>query len=164
MTVADRIGVMNRGQLEQVAPPAEVYEQPASRWVADFVGDINLFEGKVAASTATGTVVETEIGDRLRVTQPVEVEPGATVWLALRPEKIALAAEPSAVQGENSLPGRISDIGYLGDMSVYKVKLDSGRIVKATATNRRRLIERPFSFDQQVWLSWPADAGVVLTR
>src|SRR5262249_9193695 len=101
MTVADRIGVMNPGQLEQVAPPAEVYEQPASRWVADFIGDINLFEGKVAASTETGTVVETEIGDRLRVTQPVEVEPGTTVWLALRPEKIALATAPSAVQGEN---------------------------------------------------------------
>jgi putrescine transport system ATP-binding protein len=155
---------MNRGRLEQVAPPAEVYEQPASRWVADFIGDINLFEGKVAASTPTDTVVETEIGDRLRVAQPVEVEPGTTVWLALRPEKIALAAVPSAVEGENSLPGRISDIGYLGDMSVYKVRLDNGHIVKVTAANRRRLIERPFGFDQQIWLSWPAEAGVVLTR
>ena len=164
MTVADRIGVMNRGRLEQVAPPAEVYEQPASRWIADFIGDINVFEGKVESSTPTDTVVETEIGDRLRVAQPVEVEPGTTVWVALRPEKIALATVPSGVSGENSLPGRISDVGYLGDMSVYKVRLDNGHIVKVTAANRMRLIERPFRFDQQIWLSWSAEAGVVLTR
>jgi putrescine transport system ATP-binding protein len=164
MTVADRIAVMNRGRLEQVAPPSEVYEQPASRWVADFIGDVNLFEGRVAATTPNDTVIEAAGGGRMRVAQPIDAAPGTTVWVALRPEKIGLVRQPPADAGENCLAGRVHDIAYLGDTSVYKVRLDDGRDVKATAANRLRLIKRPIAFDERVWLTWPAEAAVVLTR
>jgi putrescine transport system ATP-binding protein len=164
MTVADRIGVMNRGRLEQVAPPSEVYEQPATRWVADFIGDVNLFEGRVAAVAPNDAVIETAGHGRMRVAQTLDAAPGATVWVALRPEKIQLAAQPPVAQSENCLSGRVHDIAYLGDASVYKVRLDDGRDIKATAANRQRLIKRPIAFEERVWLTWPAEAAVVLTR
>ena len=129
MTVADRIGVMNAGKLVQVGPPAEVYEQPASRWVADFIGDVNLIEGRVVSSGAgprrdRGRGRRTHAGRRMR--GPAAT--GATVWVALRPEKLQIATQRPPASDENSFAGRVEDIGYLGDVSLYKVKLDNGLI------------------------------------
>ena len=121
MTMSDRIGVMNQGRLVQVAPPAEIYEQPNSRWVADFVGDVNLIEGALAESGPAGSVVESGAG-RLRVAQPIDAPAGTMVWVALRPEKIELVTEAPAAAGGNGVAGTVLDIGYLGDISIYKVK------------------------------------------
>jgi putrescine transport system ATP-binding protein len=161
MSLADRIGVMNHGKLVQVATPPEIYEQPNSRWVAQFVGDVNLIEGKVAASSAEGILIDSVVG-RVRVKQASEAKAGDTVWVALRPEKLRISTEPPA-SGENRFAGEVWDIGYLGDISLYQVKTDAGPVMKASATNMTRLIERPITWDDRVWLSFSPDAAVVLT-
>ena len=164
MTVADRIGVMDRGRLVQVATPPEIYEQPNSRWVADFIGEVNLIEGRVAETGASVTTVTSEHVGKLEAAPANEARPGATVWVALRPEKVRISHAQPTDAGANCVDGVVWDIGYLGDVSVYKVRLDTGFVVKAAAPNLARLIERPFSFGERVWLSWAGDAGVVLTR
>ncbi|MGA2124812.1 MAG: ABC transporter ATP-binding protein [Xanthobacteraceae bacterium] len=163
MTVADRIAVMSRGRLVQVGVPSEVYEQPNSRYVAEFVGDVNLLEGRLASSGPGGSVIESRAG-RLASTQQVDAVPGATVWMALRPEKLRLAAGPPGVVGENCARGTVLDIGYLGSLSVYQVALDNGTVMRAAVANATRLIEQPIGRDDCVWLSWTSQAGVVLTR
>ena len=164
MTVADRIGVMNAGQLAQVATPSDIYEQPNSRWVADFIGDVNLFEGRVVSSGLGHTVIESGAGGRLLVTHPMEARIGTTVSVAVRPEKVQIDAEPSRVSDENSFAGRVVEVGYLGGVSIYKVRLDNGVDMKATAANRTRLTERPIRAGDRVWLSFPPEACVVLPR
>lgn len=162
--MADRIGVMNRGQLVQVGAPSEVYEQPNSRWIAGFIGNVNLIEGRVAATGPQGTEIKSETAGRFQAAQPVDVPLGTSVWLAVRPEKVSIAADaPERAQG-NVFPGKVLDIGYLGDSSTYKVKLDNGLVMSAVVPNRTRLIERRIGRDDRVWLSFPPDAGVVLTR
>ena len=90
MTLADRIGVMNAGRLAQVATPSDIYEQPNSRWVADFIGDVNLIEGRVASSGLGHAMIESEAGGRLLVTHPADAATGATVAVAVRPEKVRI--------------------------------------------------------------------------
>jgi len=166
MTLADRIGVMNGGQLAQVATPSDIYEQPNSRWVADFIGDVNLIEGRVAQVYPGFVTIERE-GLRLRVAQAEAVAPGMSAWAALRPEKIRIAHEvpQDAVDGaaENGASGVITDIGYLGTLSIYKVRLDSGLVLKAAAMNESRQAARTVRVNDRVWLSWTPDATVLLT-
>ena len=164
MTVADRIGVMDQGRLVQVATPPEIYEQPSSRWVADFIGDVNLLEGRVLAAGAGSATIMSQNAGKLQVAAATEAAPGATVWVALRPEKLRISNASPADAAANCVAGQIASIGYLGDVSVYKVRLDNGFVMKAAAANMTRLIERPFGWDERVWLSWAADAGVVLAR
>jgi putrescine transport system ATP-binding protein len=162
MTLADRIGVMNAGRLVQVATPSEVYEQPVSRWVAGFIGDVNLIEGRVVSSALGHIVIDSRAGGRLLVAQQADMAVGGNVWVALRPEKIQIAAGRAG--DENAFAGRVIEVGYLGGMSVYKVKLDNGLEMRAAVANRTRLIERPIGSNDRVWLSWPPEAGVVLTQ
>ncbi len=164
MTVAHRIGVMDHGRLVQVGTPAEIYEQPNSRWVAEFVGDVNLIEGGIVSTGADATVIAGADGRHFRAAPMSELMPGMRVWIALRPEKLRIAATPPAENRENCLSGRVWDIGYLGDVSIYKVRLDDGNLMKASVANATRLIERPIGWDDQVWLSFTPEAGVVLTR
>jgi putrescine transport system ATP-binding protein len=165
MTVADRIAVMDRGRLMQVAPPAEIYEQPNSRWVADFVGDINLFEGRVGA--AAGTIDGTALG-RLRVRGKIDAEANTTVWVAVRPEKISLipcAREPAQrADAENSVLATVIDIGYLGDLSVYKLRTEAGVPLQAAIANIGPPTARGIGWNDKVWLSFAAEAAIVLTR
>jgi putrescine transport system ATP-binding protein len=162
MSLADRIGVMDKGRLAQVATPPEIYEQPNSRWVAQFVGDVNLIEGKVVSLDAAGALIESAVGP-LRVRQAGDARPGDTVTVALRPEKLRLSREPPPGE-ENRIAGQVWDIGYLGDLSLYQVKTDSGLVLKASVANLTRLIERPITWEDRVWLSFPPEAAVVLTR
>jgi putrescine transport system ATP-binding protein len=164
MTVADRIGVMHQGRLVQVGTPSEIYEQPNSRWVADFVGDVNLIEGRVASVAGDGLVVESADKSSFHVKHEKPVTPGDTVWIALRPEKVRIALARPASTGHNCLAGQVWDIGYLGDVSLYKVRTDNGLMMKAAVSNMTRMVERPIGWDDRVWLSWTPDAGVVLTR
>ena len=171
MTVADRIGVMNHGRLMQVATAPELYEQPNSRWVADFVGDVNLIEGKVIEAGAATIVIESAVVGRVRAgaasgaksRAKFVAKPGDTVWVALRPEKIRLSLDQRAAT-ENSVSGTVRDIAYLGDLSIYKVALDNGFVMEAATANLMRVIERPISWDDRIWLTWDAAAGIVLTR
>jgi putrescine transport system ATP-binding protein len=165
MTVADRIAVMDRGKLIQVATPAEIYERPNSRYVADFIGEINLLEGEV--SRANGGDVEMRCRGteaKVVVDHANGVRVGDPAWFAIRPEKIAISLDAPADSNINCVAGEVWDIGYLGDVSIYHVRLPSGATVKSTVTNRTRLVERPITWDDKVWLSWPRDGGEVLTR
>jgi putrescine transport system ATP-binding protein len=164
MTVADRIAVMDRGRLMQVAPPAEIYEQPNSRWVADFIGNVNLFEGRVGNDSMS--VEGTAVG-RIGVAAKIAAEPGATVWAAVRPEKIRITPdEPPDQQAgiENRVAATVVDIGYLGELSIYKLRTEGGIDVQATLANAARFSERTIGWNDKVWLSFPPDAAIVLTR
>lgn len=164
MTMADRMAVMDHGRLLQIAPPDLIYEAPANRFVAEFVGDINLIAGKV-------TAVE---GDLIRLENqhvgPIELDedapacrPGDALTVGLRPEKIALSHDEPR-QGVNKVAGEIWDIGYLGDMTMVQVMVggDEGKLFKVSLTNRTRRIARPFAWEDRVWLSWDVEAGMVL--
>src|SRR5258707_1100518 len=161
MTVAHRIAVMNKGRIVQAATPAEIYEQPRSRWVAEFVGDVNLIEGVVWETGAGEAVIADKGGRRYRVTADVAV--GAQVFIALRPEKVRIQAVPAPPDAPNAMRGRVWDIGYLGGISVYKVRLDRRAVVEASVANVTRLTGQAIGADEEVWLSWPPDAAVVLT-
>ena len=164
MTLADRIGVMNAGRLAQVATPSDIYEHPNSRWVADFIGDVNLIEGRVASSVLGHVLIESEAGGRLLVTHPTDAAIGAVVAVAVRPEKVQIETAASRVSDENCFAGCVTEVGYLGGVSIYKVKLDNGLDMKATVANRTRLAERPIGAGDRVWLSFAPEAGVVLLR
>jgi putrescine transport system ATP-binding protein len=165
MTVADRIAVMDRGRPMQVAPPAEIYEQPNSRWVADFIGSVNFFEGRVghAAGTIEGTVV-----GRLRTAGTSDAEAGATVWVAVRPEKMRLARyEPGQHQQadvENGVVATVVDIGYLGDLSLYRLRTEAGVPLRAAVANSGSREARGIGWNDKVWVSFAPEAAIVLTR
>jgi putrescine transport system ATP-binding protein len=161
MTMAHRIGVMDRGRLMQVAPPAEIYEQPSSRWIADFVGDVNLFEGRLGDD---GLCIDGTAAGRLRAAVRPDAQPGAMVWVAVRPEKVRIAREPPLPDLDNCVAGTITDIGYLGDTSIYKLRIRDGSQIKAAVANVGDHAERMLGIDKAVWLSWPPEAAIVLTR
>ncbi|MEZ5787463.1 MAG: ABC transporter ATP-binding protein [Xanthobacteraceae bacterium] len=163
MTVAHRMAVMNRGRIAQVGTPAEIYEQPNSRWVAGFVGDVNLIEGKLAAGGNGATLLEDAQGRRFRAAAATSADIGAPVAFAVRPEKLHLAALPPGPDAINTVGGEVIDIGYLGDMSIYKVRLDDGATMKAAVTNVVRLAERPIAWEDRVWVSFAPEAAVLLT-
>jgi putrescine transport system ATP-binding protein len=160
MTVADRIGVMRNGRLAQVGAPAEIYERPNSRWVADFVGEVNLIEGRVTEVYPAFVTFERE-GMRLRLPH-ADVAPGAAA-LALRPEKIRIAHEVPDGAAENGAAGVVADIGYLGTLSLYKVRLDGGLTLKVSVMNEQRQSARTIHVSDRVWLSWTPEAGVLLS-
>ncbi len=163
MTVADRIAVMDHGRLVQVAPPAEIYEQPNSRYVAEFVGDVNIIEASVVQASPGDIALKADTLDaELRLAQNATVKSGDRVAVALRPEKIRIAKEPLAEVHANCAQGVVYDIAYLGDLSVYHVHLDNGFVLKAAKSNISRQIEPPIEWDDHVNLSWTPDAGVLL--
>jgi len=171
LSMADRIAVMDQGVVRQVAPPAELYEFPASRFVADFIGSVNIFEGQVSDARDGVIIVDAPTLPRpLVVEQDKRIVTGAKAWVAVRPEKIDIvkagAAMPAVTQGEtvNTVPGVVEEITYLGDLSVYHVRIAEGAegLVKIAEPNFDRATGRPFTWEDAVMLSWPADTGVVL--
>jgi putrescine transport system ATP-binding protein len=161
MTVADRIAVMNRGRVAQVGAPAQVYQRPASRWVAGFVGDVNLIDAQVMAVYPSFVALRRE-GLTLRVTPSAAVAPGAGVAVALRPENVALAHAQPADASDNGAAGRVAEIGYLGATSIFKVQLDNGLSLKAAVMNGAAA--RAIQVKDRVWVSWADDAGVLLVE
>ena len=160
MTVADRIAVMDHGRVVQAGPPEEIYQRPNSRWVAGFVGDVNLIEAQVSAVYPSFVLLERE-GLKLRVAANAVVAPGMPVAVALRPEKIAVSPVQAESTAENGAAGTVSEIGYLGATSLYKVRLDSGPVLKVAVMNEAT---RTIHANDRVWLSWAPDAGVVLVE
>ncbi|MGJ5129713.1 ABC transporter ATP-binding protein [Bradyrhizobium oligotrophicum] len=166
MTVASRIGVMNAGRLEQVAAPRRLYEEPVSRWVAEFVGDINLFEGEVTARESHRLRITTAAAGELAAAQPVSPISESKVAVAIRPEKIRLALRRPAADAAaiNCVEGAISDASYLGGKTVYKIKLDGGAVLHASQANTARLDADGYGLNQRVVAWFTPDDCVVLER
>ena len=163
MTLASRIGVMNQGEIVQAGTPSEIYEFPSSKFVADFVGSVNMFEGKLIEDEPDYVRIgSAELGGTLYVSHGISAPPGAIVWAALRPEKIFMSTAPPAGP-DNVVHGTVQDIAYLGDLSIYLVRLPTGKIVRVTQPNTSRHAEA-IGWDQQVYLSWDASSPVVVIR
>ncbi len=164
MTVASRIAVMDHGKVKQVDTPARVYEVPNSVYVADFIGDVNLIEGRFTPTGPDRGEITYGAGEPPILAETTEqIAEGQTVTYAIRPEKIRVSAERPEDRS-NVAFGKIIDIGYLGNVSTYHVELAGGQMVKAAMTNATRVERRDFTWDDEVWLSWRASAGVVLTQ
>ncbi len=169
MTLGTRLGVMNHGRIVQVGSPADIYESPATRFVADFIGSVNMFEGQVRGGTdGAGAYIESaELGCTLRAERCERLTAGATVWTAIRPERINIGRQPPAQSGgsaENAVRGTVREIAYMGDMSIYLVQLASGRMLRVTLPNITRGAERALARGESVWLSWHGSSPVVLTE
>ena len=167
MTMANRIGVMDAGRLQQVATPRDLYEAPQSRWVAEFVGDVNLFDGKVASREHNRLTVSTRDGGTLVVAAPRHPITEMVVSVAIRPEKVKLSRRgpvSDAVNSINRLEGVVTDVSYLGGLTVYKVKLDSGVVVRASIANTARLDRDSHSVGERVVAWFAPDDCVVLER
>ncbi len=163
MTVGSRMAIMRDGQIAQIGTPSEIYEYPASRFVAEFVGEVNLIEARFSSvNGSTMRVRAPALGIEIVTDRPVPALPGEPLWVAVRPEKMSIAKSPPAETGYNCVTGEVFDIEYLGDVSVYHVRLDNGLFLRATEANKLRLIERPITWEDRVWLFWGPDASVVL--
>src|SRR6202011_3243215 len=164
MTLASRIGVMNHGEIVQAGTPSEIYEFPSSKFVADFVGSVNMFEGKLIEDEPEYVRIGSdELGGTIYVSHGISAPPEAIVWAAVRPEKIFMSTAPPEGGTDNVVRGAVQDIAYLGDLSIYLVKLPTGKVVRVTQPNTSRHAEA-IGWAQQAYLSWDPSSPVVVTR
>jgi putrescine transport system ATP-binding protein len=169
MTVADRIGVMDHGRLEQVATPRELYEAPNSRWIAEFVGDVNLFEGQVAAQDGHRLAIMTRDAGTIMVAEPRHPLTKSNVSVAIRPEKVKLSRRGPVSDAVNSgainrLEGVVTDVGYLGGFTTYRVKLDDGGSLRSSMANTARIDIDAYSLSQRVVAWFTPDDCLVLEQ
>jgi putrescine transport system ATP-binding protein len=169
MTMASRIGVMDAGRLDQVGTPRELYETPASRWIAEFIGDINLFEGQVEQRESNRLTIATRDAGTLAAALPRNPIARATVSVAIRPEKIRLSrrgpiSDANHAQSINRLEGVVMDVSYLGGTTIYKIKLDSGAIVRSSMANTARTDMDAYGLSQRVIAWFTSDDCVVLEQ
>lgn len=163
MTVSSRIAVMDKGIVKQVDTPAIIYEAPNSRYVSDFIGDVNFIEGVVVSQDEQKVVLATPQGEQLILSSDRPLAVGATIWLSIRPEKVSVSkTKPDGVN--NVLQGKVDDIAYSGNISTYYVRLANGTTVKAQAANSRRLSARGITWEDDVWLSWTDTAAIALSE
>jgi spermidine/putrescine transport system ATP-binding protein len=172
LAMATRCAVMNRGLLQQVATPSDLYEFPNSRFVADFIGQVNLFEGQLTIDEPDHAVISSdEAGVPIYLDHGVTGAANTTLWAAIRPEKIEIhkraeGASPikmeDAPEGHNVVAGTITHLSYLGSETVFDVALDNGRSVKVVRSNLTRWDQEDFTWDEPVWLSWHACSPAVL--
>ena len=169
MTVARRIGVMDAGRLDQVATPRELYEAPASRWIAEFIGEVNLFDGQVEQREFNRLMISTRDAGTLVVAEPRNPVTRTIVSVAIRPEKVKLSrrgpiASEESARSINRLEGVITDVSYLGGMTTYKVRLDSGAIVRSSMANTARIDIDAYSLGQRVVAWFTPDDCMVLEQ
>jgi putrescine transport system ATP-binding protein len=169
MTVADRIGVMDSGRLEQVATPRQLYEAPASRWIAEFVGDINMLEGQIERTEDHRLTVSTRDAGTIVAAEPRQPFTKATICVAIRPEKVKLSRRGPVSDAAGGIPmnrleGVVTEVNYLGGVTTYKVKLDTGAVLRASMANTARLDMNAYSASQRVTAWFTPDDCVVLEQ
>jgi putrescine transport system ATP-binding protein len=162
MTMSTRIAVMYEGHIVQIGTPTEIYEFPHTKFIADFVGSANMFEGILVEEEPDHALIHSEeAGCELYINHGVSVPIGSHVWVAVRPEKIAIhKKEPK--EKRNSVKGIVVEIAYLGDVSIYHIKLNTGKIIMATIPNLDRITDQEMTWDDEVYLSWRPSSGVIL--
>lgn len=163
MTLSTRIGVMNAGQIIQVGEPPQVYEYPNSRFVAGFIGSVNTFEGRVVEDRPDYIrLAVSDLAGEIHVGHGVSCVEGQTLWYAVRPEKMRLTrARPKA---RNAFAVYVEDVAYMGNLSVFRLKLPGGRYLHATKANLARHEDDAISWHEDAWVSWDDTAGVVLSQ
>ena len=163
MTLSSRMAVMDAGRFQQIGTPTEIYEFPESRFVADFIGTANIFEGRVTEDGADHVRVETAFCD-VFIDHGHSVQVGSKIWVALRPEKIRLEKSDEAANGANQSAAVIDDVGYLGETSIYKVKLPNGDIFDVTRPNQSRPTHaaEQLTWDDRVNISWDPSSAMLL--
>jgi putrescine transport system ATP-binding protein len=165
MTLATRIGVMNYGEIAMIGEPTDIYEFPNSRFVAGFIGSVNMAEGVVIDDEPDHVRIRSaELGCDIYVSHGVDCAPDQILWWAVRPEKISLSREkPEDEHDANITKGMVEEIGYLGDMTVYQILLASGKRLRVTQTNTVRGNPDAITWDEEVYCAWGGNAGSVLT-
>ena len=172
LSMASRIAVINKGEVAQLATPSDLYEYPANRFVADFVGSVNIFEGKLIVDDPDKAAVDCPGLGKVYLNHGVTGPHGADVWVALRPEKMYLhvqgkgkaveAAAKDAPEGHNFARGVIKGMSYLGDITIFEIRLDSGAMIRVSRPNLSRHDQEDFTWDDKVSMHWRADSPVVL--
>ncbi len=163
MTVASRVAVMDHGKIVQVSTPDAIYETPNSTYVADFIGDVNLIQGKADPKGDKIYIAWAEGQPEIVGTPMSDFSHGQDVHFAIRPEKVSISADKPE-GAANAIKGKVLDIAYLGNISTYHVELPGGQVIKAQTANNRRISRRSFTWEDDVWLSFTDTAGVLLER
>ncbi|RYE86922.1 MAG: polyamine ABC transporter ATP-binding protein [Hyphomicrobiales bacterium] len=165
MTLATRIGVMNQGEIAMIGEPTDIYEFPNSRFVAGFIGSVNMVEGVVTEDEPDHVRIRsTDLGSDIYVGHGVDCAPDQLLWWAIRPEKMHLSRDkPEGIYGANVAKGVVEDIAYLGDMSLYQVLLESGKRIRVSQTNSVRGNPDAITWEETVYVTWGDNAGSVLT-
>lgn len=164
MILSSRIAVMEKGRFEQIGSPKQVYEYPRNRFVADFIGTINMFEGEVSRCGSGRLEMQSKDAGLLVADTDADFATGASVCIAVRPEKIFLSQHEPDNEEDTRLSGVVEDLGYFGNLSLYRIRLASGKIVLVSAQNRRRSAERSLEWEDRVFISWRRRSAVVLTE
>jgi len=164
MTLSSRMAVMDMGKFKQIGTPTEIYEFPESRFVADFIGSANIFEGKVISSKGGKLTVSTDVGE-VFASNGRSITEGEKIWLGLRPEKIYLSKIKPKNIGPNQIKGIVEEIGYLGETSIYKIRLKNGQIIDVSAPNQSRPMSRvrEITWEDMVYLNWEPESAMLLT-
>jgi len=164
MTLSTRIGLMNHGEIVQVGTPDQMYEYPNSRFVSEFIGSVNMFEGRLIEDEPSFVRIACDdLEAPIYVDHGVSSAPDATVWAAVRPEKITISRE-KPTDPDNWASAVVQDIAYMGDMSIYLLRLDSGKVVRVTQPNAYRHAEDRITWEERVYLHWHATSPVVVTK
>lgn len=162
MTLSTRIGVMTEGNLVQVGEPHEIYEYPNSKFVAEFIGSVNMFEGRVVEDAADHVRIRSaDAGCDIHVSHGVSCTPNQQLWFAVRPEKIRL--DRTCPAGDTNIAeGVVDEVAYMGNHSIYQVRLRSGKLIRVTRSNLERSDDAAPRSEDQVFVSWSRSAGVVV--
>lgn len=164
MTLSTRIAVMHAGRFTQIGTPREVYEYPKTRYAADFIGTINMFEGTVVGNgTGSLRIRCDEGGEEMSVDHAEQLPLDTPVCVAVRPEKIMITKEAPQETGKTVVKGIVMELGYFGNLSVYLIKIGTGKVVRVSAQNRIRTAKRALAWDDEVFLSWDQASAVLLT-
>jgi spermidine/putrescine transport system ATP-binding protein/putrescine transport system ATP-binding protein len=172
LSMASRVAVINKGDVSQLASPSDLYEYPANRFVADFVGSVNIFEGKLTVDEKDRAVVDCPDVGKIYMDHGVTGAHESQVWVAIRPEKMLLhvpgkgdavkAAAKDAPEGHNLARGVIKGMSYLGDSTLFEIELESGRMVRVRRGNLSRTDQHDFTWDDKVSMHWTSASPVVL--
>ena len=164
MTLSTRIGLMNHGEIVQVGTPDQMYEYPNSRFVSEFIGSVNTFEGRLIEDEPSYVRIACEdLEVPIYVDHGVSSAPDATVWAAIRPEKITISRD-RPTDADNWASAIVQDIAYMGDVSIYLLRLDSRKVVRVTQPNVYRHAEDRITWEERVYLHWHATSPVVVTK
>jgi putrescine transport system ATP-binding protein len=160
MTMSTRMAIIEKGQVKQVGTPTEIYEYPNSKHVAEFIGTMNIFEGIIIEEEADHVVIQSDIG-KLYMSHGTSTPVGSHVFVAIRPEKIIMTKD-IINSPHNCVRGVVSEIAYLGDVSIYHILVAAGKTIAVTVPNLVKIALRPLQWEDEVYLYWSEENGVVL--